>query len=77
MTEFEISKSRLTPVDLDPTEIANAQDSLDEALEVAGDNAGAAAAYERALQLDPGFSHAADALKKLRPGASRLSPAQP
>jgi len=53
------------------------QDSLDEALEVAGDNAGAAAAYERALQLDPGFSHAADAMKKLRPGASRLSPTQP
>jgi CubicO group peptidase (beta-lactamase class C family) len=45
---------------------ANAQDSLGEALELAGDRAGAAAAYERALQLDPNFSHAADALKKLR-----------
>lgn len=47
---------------------ANAQDSLGEALELAGDRAGAIAAYERALRLDPGFGHAGDALKKLRPG---------
>ena len=45
---------------------ANAQDSLGEAYEIAGNKPAAAAAYERALKLDPGMSHAADALKKLR-----------
>ena len=46
---------------------ANAQDSLGEALEIAGDKAGAREAYERALKLDPQFPHARDALGKLRP----------
>ena len=45
---------------------ANAQDSLGEAYEVAGNTAAAREAYERALKLDPAFTHAADALKKLR-----------
>jgi CubicO group peptidase (beta-lactamase class C family) len=45
---------------------ANAQDSLGEAHEAAGDQAAAKASYERALKLDPGFTHAADALKKLQ-----------
>jgi CubicO group peptidase (beta-lactamase class C family) len=45
---------------------ANARDSLGEALEIAGDKAGARAAYEEALKIDPNFTHAADALKKLR-----------
>ena len=44
---------------------ANARDSLGEALEIAGDKAGAKAAYEQALKLDPNFTHAKDALKKL------------
>jgi CubicO group peptidase (beta-lactamase class C family) len=49
---------------------ANAQDSLGEAYELAGDKAGAAAAYEQAIKLDPGFKHAADALAKLKsPGS--------
>jgi len=46
---------------------ANAQDSLGEALEIAGDKTAAREAYERALKLDPQFSHARDALGKLRP----------
>jgi CubicO group peptidase (beta-lactamase class C family) len=46
---------------------ANAQDSLGEALEIAGDKKAARAAYEAALKIDPNFTHAADALKKLRP----------
>ena len=46
---------------------ANAQDSLGEALEISGDKAAAREAYERALKLDPQFSHARDALAKLRP----------
>ncbi len=46
---------------------ANAQDSLGEALEIAGDKAAAREAYERALKLDPQFPHARDALAKLRP----------
>jgi CubicO group peptidase (beta-lactamase class C family) len=45
---------------------ANAQDSLGEAYEIAGNKAAAVAAYERAVKLDPKMSHAADALKKLR-----------
>ena len=45
---------------------ANAQDSLGEACEIAGDTGAARAAYEAALRLDPTFQHAADALKKLR-----------
>ena len=45
---------------------ANAHDSLGEAYEAAGDRAQAVAAYEEAVRLDPGMSHAADALKKLR-----------
>jgi CubicO group peptidase (beta-lactamase class C family) len=45
---------------------ANAQDSLGEAYEIAGNKSEAREAYERALKLDPGFTHAADALKKLR-----------
>ena len=46
---------------------ANAQDSLGEALEIAGDKTAAREAYERALKLDPQSSHARDALGKLRP----------
>jgi CubicO group peptidase (beta-lactamase class C family) len=45
---------------------ANAQDSLGEAYEIAGNAAAARVAYERALKLDPDFRHAADALAKLR-----------
>ena len=45
---------------------ANAQDSLGEACEIAGDTAAARAAYEAALRIDPTFQHAADALKKLK-----------
>ena len=45
---------------------ANAQDSIGEALEIAGDTAGAKAAYEAALRIDPTFTHASDALKKLK-----------
>jgi hypothetical protein len=48
-------------------ESANARDSLGEALEIAGDRAGARAAYEAALRIDPDFTHARDALRKLRP----------
>ena len=33
---------------------------------MAGNTAAAREAYERALKLDPAFTHAADALKKLR-----------
>jgi tetratricopeptide (TPR) repeat protein len=47
-------------------ESANARDSLGEAYEAAGDKAAARAAYEEALKIDPNFTHAADALKKLR-----------
>ena len=46
---------------------ANAQDSLGEALEIAGDKTAAREAYEHALKLDPKFPHAKDALGKLRP----------
>ena len=45
---------------------ANAQDSLGEAYETAGNKSAAIAAYEKAVKLDPGMSHAAEALKKLR-----------
>ena len=45
---------------------ANAQDSLGEAYEIAGNAAEATKAYERALKLDPEFTHARDALRKLR-----------
>ena len=45
---------------------ANARDSLGEALEITGDKAGARAAYEQALKIDPNFTHARDALKKLQ-----------
>jgi len=45
---------------------ANAQDSLGEACEAMGDTACARAAYARAVELDPGLRHAADALAALR-----------
>jgi CubicO group peptidase (beta-lactamase class C family) len=45
---------------------ANARDSLGEAYEAAGDKAAARAAYQEALKLDPNFTHAKDALAKLR-----------
>lgn len=45
---------------------ANPRDSLGEALEAAGDKKAARAAYEAALKIDPNFTHAADALKKLQ-----------
>ena len=44
----------------------NPRDSLGAALEIAGDKAGAKAAYEEALKIDPNFTHARDALKKLK-----------
>lgn len=46
---------------------ANVWDSLGEGMEAAGDKAGAAAAYKRSLELDPGNGHAAEALKRLTP----------
>jgi len=46
-------------------ESANAQDSLGEALEHAGDVDGAVKAYRRALTLDPEFEHAAERLAEL------------
>ena len=46
---------------------ANAHDSLGEAYEIAGNKAEAINAYEQALKLDPEFTHAKDALRKLRP----------
>jgi Flp pilus assembly protein TadD len=45
---------------------ANVYDSLGEALEIAGRPDEARKAYEQALKVDPNFTHAADALKKLR-----------
>ena len=48
-------------------ESANAQDSLGESLEHAGDIEGAEAAYRAALSLDPEFEHAAERLRELAP----------
>ena len=54
-------------------DIAVVHENLGRALGLAGDRAGAAAAYETALRLDPNRASARDALAVLRAGVPKAS----